>query len=467
MSADGEWLELKAGGKLKMMLLGDEYSGKWELDGTNLTITQAGDTYYGTLKDGVIVMDLAGLTYTYEKEVTAQDAPGKDTVQEATAAVTEPVAPEIGYWTLKYTEGEGDMAMDEETIALLKALGIEIYVNLNADGTGAFMIEEAMPITWGDGKFVADDGSEVSYKIESGELIVDVEGTLMHFVPGESTPGENPSEAAGEDLFSGKKMYYVAVSGKVSGTDMNESTLTQMGGVTLTLNGDGTGTFDMFGQSDAVTYDDTAIVRYNTPMAYTRDGEYLYLTVSEGIEFTMMPKMDALSRPKEELTLNDIGYWEGDYYGWWQFDNVITGNSAAQGNRWDCCMTLDVNADGTGTIIIWDEDYGKDDPIAEVAVTVTNYTGATRIVSESGQFMGCEVAHADWLFYSDASNYKDTLNFWAMYEDSDTKIDCRFFLRQWGTVWDDVKEWDIPGYYESWYLPLIDNGVTVAPNTIG
>ena len=237
--------------------------------------------------------------------------------------------------------------------------------------------------------------------------------------------------------------------------------------MTLTLNGDGTGTFDMFGQSDAVTYDDTAITRYNTPMAYIRDGEYLYLTVSEGIEFTMMPKMDALSRPKEELTLNDIGYWEGDYYGWWQFDNVITGNSAAQGNRWDCCMTLDVNADGTGTIIIWDEDYGKDDPIAEVAVTVTNYTGTTRIVSESGQFMGCEVAHADWLFYSDASNYKDTLNFWAMYEDSDTKIDCRFFLRQWGTVWDDVKEWEIPGYYESWYLPLIDNGVTVAPNTIG
>ena len=362
MSAEGEWLELKSGGKLKMNLMGEEYSGKWELDGESLTVTQAGDTYYGTLEDGVIELDLAGLTYIYEKEATVQD-------NEDPVAATD----------------ENDSKAD--------------------------------------------------------------------------------NEAAGPE--SGKKVYYIAVSGNANGAEMNESTLSQMGGVSLVLNGDGTGTFNMFGQADEITYDGSTITRYNTPMEYTIDGDYLYLKVTDAMEFTMMTKMDAMNRPKEELTLDDIGYWEGDYYGWWVIDNVIEGNSDAEGNWWDCCMSLDINTDGSGTIVIWDEDYGKDDPIAEVEVTVTNYAGVTRIVSESGQFLGDPVEHADWLFYSDATDYKDTLGFTATYEDDSTKMDCHFFLRQWGTIWDDVEEKDLPGFYDSWYLPLLNDSVTTAPETIG
>ena len=459
MSADGEWIELKAKGKLKMNLMGETYSGKWELDEEDLTITQAGDTYYGTLKNGVIVLDLEGLIYTYEKEITEEEDIGKKDPD----ATVKPADPEVGFWTLKYSEGEGDMAMDEQTIELLKSMGIEIYVELKEDGTGIFMIDEAMEITWGDGKIVADDGSEVTYTLENGELIVDVEGTLMHMVPGENASGVESSAG----LPTGQKMYYVAVSGTASGAEMNESTLSQMGGVSLVLNGDGTGTFDMFGQSDEITYDDNTITRYNMPMAYTVEGDYLYLTVSEGIEFTMMPKMDAMNRPQEELTLDDIGYWEGDYYGWWVIDNVIEGNSSAQGNWWDCCMTLDFNSDGTGTMVIWDEDYGKSDPILEADISVSNYAGVTRIVSESGQFMGDAIEHADWLFYSDASQYEDTLCFTVTYEDDSTKMDCYFFLRQWGTVWDDVETDLLPGYYDSWYLPLLNDGVTAAPETVG
>ena len=363
MSAEGEWIELKSGGKMTMMLMGDEYSGKWELEENELTVTQAGDTYYGTLEDGVIVLDLAGLTYTYEKEVTEQDKQEKND-----KAATEPAA----------------------------------------------------------------------------------------------EPEDNSDDQA-----SGKKAYYTAISGNVSSAEMNESTINQAGGVKLVFNGDGTGSFDMFGQSEEITYDDTTITRQGMTMTYTVEGDYLYLHVSDAIEFTMMTKMDALSRSEEELTLDDMGYWEGDYYGWWVIDNVIEGDSSPEGNWWDCCMTLDINADGTGTIVIWDEDYGKSDPIAEAEVSVSNYAGVTRIVSESGQFLGDEVGHADWLFYSDATEYKDTLGFTITYDDIGLKMDCYFFLRQWGTIWDDVEESDMPSLYDSWYLPLIKDGVTTAPETVG
>lgn len=475
MSAEGEWVELKSGGKLKMNLMGDEYSGKWELDGENLTVTQAGDTYYGTLRNGTLVLDLSGVIYTYEKEAAEESAVSKETeAPEKTEEPEETAAPapsasEVGYWTLKYTEGDESMAMDEETVAMLAEMGIVMYVDLAEGGTGIFMMEEPMPITWGNGKIVADDGSEVTYTLENGELIVDVQGALMHFVPGEKTDatmGEIATEAPAAGLLINEMVDYVAISGNMNGTEMNDSAIIQLGGMEIDFNGDGTGTMCLFGQYEEITYDDSAIYRSGMPMEYELDGDYLYLKMSDAIAFTMMVEIKALNRPKDTMTPNDLRYWKGDYYGWWVIDNVNSGD-AQVGAWWDACMTLDIFSDGSGFITIWDEDYGKEDPIAEVAVSVSVTDGVARIVSESGQFMGMDVAHADWLFYSDATDYEDTLGFFANYKDSDMDVDYYFFLRQWGTIWDDVEEKDLPGYYESWYLPLIEDGEVIAPSTIG
>ena len=468
MSAEGEWLELKSGGKLKMNLMGEEYSGKWELDGENLTVTQAGDTYYGTLSNGTVVLDLSGVIYTYEKEATAVPDTSKESEAPEDTTAPAPAASEIGYWTLKYSEGNEDMAMDEDTVAMLAEMGVVMYVDLKEDGTGTFMLDDVMPITWGDGKLVADDGSEVSYTLENGELIVDIEGARMHFIPGEKSADieSTDTEKENADLLISERTDYIAISGNMSGTEMNDSAIAQMGGMELDFNGDGTGTLGMFGQYEDITYDNSAVYRSGIPMSYELDGDYLYLKVSNAIEFTMMVEIKAMNRPKEELTPNDLDYWEGDYYGWWCIDNVNSGD-AEVGAWWDACMTLDIFSNGSGFITIWDEDYGKDDPIAEVAVSVSVTDGVARIVSESGQFMGMEVEHADWLFYSDSTDYEDTLGFFANYEDSNMNVDYYFFLRQWGIVWDDVEEKDLPGYYYDWYLPLIEDGEVVAPRTIG
>lgn len=468
MSAEGEWLELKSGGKLKMNLMGEEYTGKWELDGENLTVTQAGDTYYGTLSNSTVVLDLSGVIYTYEKEATAVPDTSKESEALEDTTAPAPAASEIGYWTLKYSEGNEDMAMDEDTVAMLTEMGVVMYVDLKEDGTGTFMLDDVMPITWGDGKLVADDGSEVSYTLENGELIVDIEGARMHFVPGEKSADieSTDTEKENADLLISERTDYIAISGNMSGTEMNDSAIAQMGGMELDFNGDGTGTLGMFGQYEDITYDNSAVYRSGIPMSYELDGDYLYLKVSDAIEFTMMVEIKAMNRPKEDLTPNDLDYWEGDYYGWWVIDNVNAGD-AEVGAWWDACMTLDIFSNGSGFITIWDEDYGKDDPIAEVVVSVSVTDGVARIVSESGQFMGMEVGHADWLFYSDSTDYEDTLGFFANYADADMDVDYYFFLRQWGTVWDDVEEKDLPYYYDSWYLPLINDGVTVAPETIG
>lgn len=453
--ASEEWIELKSGGRMTITLVGEEYSGKWKLDGQALIVTQAGDEFRGTLKDGVITLDLKGLVYTYVKEGSGATVQPGGQNQET----TPPAVSEVGYWALKYSEGESDYAMDEQTIQAMKDQGMEFYVELNADGTGVFVLDDSMTITWGDGKLVASDGSEVPYRLENGELIVELEGATMHYIPGQknTVSGGTVTE---------EPVSYKAVSGVVNGVEMNDTTLAQMGDVIIVFNGDGTGTMNYFGQETKITYDATTITRHGNPMSYTVEGEKMTLQMSDTTQFVLMTEAGIAA----SLTPDDLQYYAGDWYGWWCFGDVIEGDPDLEGSWWDCCMSLDIQEDGSGTITIWDQDYGKDDPIALVEVTVTVTNGVALIISESGQFMDCPVGYADWYFYSDEGMYDNTLGFWAMYEDEEYQIDCYFLIRPWGMLWDDVAAVDphnVPGLYEDWYLPLIGSGVTKAPETVG
>ena len=78
--------------------------------------------------------------------------------------------------------------------------------------------------------------------------------------------------------------------------------------------------------------------------------------------------------------------------------------------------------------------------------------------------------HADWVFYSDATEYGDVLYIDGEYEDGTYDFWYYVYLRPWGTDWSDVAEnepEDMPSYYEAWYLPLIEEGVMEAPAAIG
>lgn len=279
LGVEDEWLELKSGGKATLCLMGEEYSCKWTLDGENLTIVQAGDEYAGTLKDGVIVLDLGGLVYTYARDgyQVPTQAPTEAPTQAPTQAPTEAPATEP---------------------------------------------------------------------------------------PATEPPATEP------------------------------------------------------------------------------------------------PATEAPSG----VTVQD---WAGDYYGWWVIDNVIEGNAELEGTWWDCCASFQFNDDGTGTLVIWDEDYTKDNPLASLTISGSVVNGSTaRIVSEEGYFMDHPVAHADWLFYSDDTRYSDTLGFSATYLSEGVNLDCYFFLRPWGAKWDDILAENpdfMTFYYDSWYLPLINSGVTSAP----
>ena len=381
LGAEGEWIELNSGGKFTMKLMGDEYSGKWELDGEDLTVKQAGDTYYGTLKDGTIVLDLGGMVYTYVNEHYEAPDPGTD-APKATVPKPQEVSA-AGYWTLLKSEGDSSMAMDEETVQHLKELGIEIYLDLKADGTGVFMIEEAMNITWDQEKLTDDIGDTYTYTLENGQLILNVDDAVMTFVPGE---GGAPQ------------------------------------------------------------------------------------VIVPGVE-----------DPEESLDDPILNFWEGDWYGWWVVWSGDGIYDSMEDEGMDAYAHIDVNADYTGTVTLWDVDSSRSDPVAVVDVSFRSGVSEYGcMVSESGWFKDCEVAHADWNLDVGASMVRmfDSMiaidSYYYDPADSDNSYNYVFILRPWGMEWEDVRDVNadgtyyadmMPFAYEDWYLPLLEGGVEYLPDS--
>ena len=61
-------------------------------------------------------------------------------------------------------------------------------------------------------------------------------------------------------------------------------------------------------------------------------------------------------------------------------------------------------------------------------------------------------------------------------DENGDSFNYEIYLRPWGMEWEDVRALDttalpysnmMPGYYDSWYLPLIKDGVTEAPDKVG
>ena len=178
------WVELKSGGKGTVMLDGDDFPMKWTLDGEAITITIDGADSVGRLADGVITVDLMdmGVEMTFLKEGTEMPAP-------------EVTYNDAGYWEIVRMESEDPAsAISEEDMAFVKSPGVLMYMELNADGTGAMFMEDEMPLTWTDGAITfTGENMTVSYTLENGEMKLDMIETVLVL-----RKGERPEPVASE-----------------------------------------------------------------------------------------------------------------------------------------------------------------------------------------------------------------------------------------------------------------------------
>ena len=163
-----------------------------------------------------------------------------------------------------------------------------------------------------------------------------------------------------------------------------------------------------------------------------------------------------------------LDWWNGDWYGWWKMSGCSGGYEDMEGEWWDVCGSIDIGADKTGTVKLWDEDYSKDDPMAEASVTLSAAgTGEHgTLTSESGYFTDVDLEHADWIIDPGLEDYENLIRIEGWYESGDDEFYYEIYLRPWGTAWDDMEEDSWPALYSSWYVPLIEAGKSM-PDAIG
>ena len=510
-----EWIELLAKGKAKIAILDDEYDAKWEIDGTDFTLKQAGDEYTGTLEDGVLTLDISGIEYTFvkegmedeEAEEDKEDKEDKEDGEEEGKKDEDAAAPalpaEVGYWTLSGMEQDGQ-SVGEDEIAAMKEMGIEIFLVLYEDGTGVLQAEEAETVTWGDGQIVPDSSPEepASYVIEDGVLSLEADGMVMKFARGEGEapevelPADEPAaeeapaveepaaeaipepEPEEEPVDSAMLGYWVIARMEEDGVSVNEEEIAMMkeAGVEvfLELYADGTGilqgeeTLEMV-WGDGVIY---PVDEPEEPVAIYLDGDELVLENDN--EAMIFVREGAEPSEEQAAAANGFEMWEGDWYGWWIVLDATGSYVEFIDNYWDAYATIDVDGD-FGTFTLWDHSCSKSEPAVVCDVVFDSY-GATdwgTMISLEGTFLDDDILGEEWYVDpgdSKMSQFENMLVIEGVYQDPANSADSFeyvIFLRPWGQEWDDVEAagenpdyYDdmMPGFYYDWYLPLLEMG---------
>lgn len=173
----------------------------------------------------------------------------------------------------------------------------------------------------------------------------------------------------------------------------------------------------------------------------------------------------AASSDGDEETLLD--WWNGDWYGWWQMTGCSGYYESMEGQWWDVCGVIDIGADSTGTVTLWDESYTKAEPMASAQVSL-NMSGTGEhgtMMSEGGWFTNVALEHADWIVDPGLMERDNMICIDGWYEDGDDEYHYEIYLRPWGLYWDDAGEDFLPYSYTDWYLPMIEAGKSM-PDSI-
>lgn len=172
-------------------------------------------------------------------------------------------------------------------------------------------------------------------------------------------------------------------------------------------------------------------------------------------------------------------WWSGDWYGWWVIQNGQGVYADLSDSFYDTCARILIYDDGSGVIELWDEDCAEGEIFATATITLDDDIFELGLMySTRGQFYDSEIGEYDWWVYpNEGLCVDDAICIQGHYStdaDPDNTFDYSIYLRPWGTLWDDIPDdpslpYDdmLPRYYTDWYLPLLEQGVTSAPDTIG
>ncbi len=154
------------------------------------------------------------------------------------------------------------------------------------------------------------------------------------------------------------------------------------------------------------------------------------------------PEEDSASETESET---EFPLPANDWYGWWK-----TEESAGEMpvSWYDCCASFQMEY-GLITMVLWDEDGSREDPLSEITFTVEE-DGA--LLSQNGYFLYQDVLCGDWRIQAENKViYLESLK----HESESDSFRFEIYLRPWGDRWKSAPDGQKPFYFDDWYLPLV------------
>lgn len=250
---------------------------------------------------------------------------------------------------------------------------------------------------------------------------------------------------------------------------------------TLELAADGTGVIKIDGDESPVTWKDGTLIITASGAKYTYEYQNGTITLQETTgDILVFIKSDAAKQENETVNLKNTEeqtpfqeYWNGDWYGWTSYSNGTNDYSSLDGFYMDCMARIEIDENGDGGLILWDEATSVDNPRAGVYVSVSDGGFPQgRLKSVEGLFSDGDVGNADWLVDPDGLGYENLICIEGSYKDPDdffSGYDYKIYLRPWGQDWADIEADqpdNLPTYYYDWYLPATTAGAAM-PDVIG
>lgn len=158
-------------------------------------------------------------------------------------------------------------------------------------------------------------------------------------------------------------------------------------------------------------------------------------------------------------------FWNGDWYGYWRITDAHGKWQDQNGQRFDCFARFDVDEQGEGKMIFWDELQDCYHPIAMAEINVVQEKNASdtgTVVTTGGNFLDMELQLEQWRANPEAYPFDSVFYIEnAGYEGADGAFDYTIILRPWGRTWEDIEASEpdmLPYFYYDWYLPSLSAG---------
>ena len=257
---------------------------------------------------------------------------------------------------------------------------------------------------------------------------------------------------------------FICISAESQGLSIEPSDIYD-GEVVLELSENGLGSFRVADKSEAVSWK-----LQDTELSIGFGDESMVTTI-ENDTFSIDPFDSGVlltfrkEGSEESVIIDDSDNstelqeaWNKSFYGWWKIGDANGEWKAFEEAWYDSFAVIQLDENGSGEFIMWDEDSSYEKPICRIEV---NAESSDVLNVDRGAFLESTVYDGNWRFDTVSGGYDDLIVCEIAYSDDTGAFNAVAYLRPWGTIWDDI-EADapelLPYNYEDWYLPLVEAG---------